>query len=90
MRSADGFPPWEPGAPLRSFLHWEYAARGMRLVHGGTLGIDGRGVVLAGSGGAGKSGTVVAGIMVGLDSVGDDYVSVDQMEAPSPIRCSRR
>ena len=76
MLSADGYPPWEPGAPLRSFLHWEYAARGMRLVHGGTLGINGRGVILAGSGGAGKSGTVVAGILGGLDSVGDDYVLV--------------
>ncbi len=77
MRSADAFPPWEPGSPLRAFLHWEYAARGMRLAHAGTLGLDGRGVLLAGAGGAGKSGTVVAGMLNGLDSVGDDYVLVD-------------
>lgn len=77
MRSVDAFPPWEPGAPLRPFLHWEYAARGMRLVHAGTLGLDGKGILLAGSGGAGKSGTVVAGLLSGLDSVGDDYVLVD-------------
>jgi hypothetical protein len=77
MTAADGFPPWEPGAPLRPFLHWEYAARGMRLAHAGTLGADGRGVLLAGSGGAGKSGTVVAGLLNGLDSVGDDYVLID-------------
>ena len=56
MMSADAFPPWEQAAPLRAFLHWEYAARGMRLTHAGTLGIDGKGVLLAGSGGAGKSG----------------------------------
>lgn len=77
MRSADSFPPWEPGAPLRAFLHWEYAARGMRLAHAGTLGIDGKGILLAGAGGSGKSGTVVAGLLSGLESVGDDYVLTD-------------
>ncbi|MBZ9795306.1 serine kinase [Mesorhizobium sp. ES1-4] len=77
MASADAFPPWEPGAPLRVFLHWEYAARGMRLTHAGTLGAGGKGILLAGSGGAGKSGTVAAGLLNGLDSVGDDYVLID-------------
>jgi hypothetical protein len=80
MTSVNGFPPWEPGAPLRAFLHWEYAARGMRLTHAGTLGVDGKGVLLAGSGGAGKSGTVVAGLLNGLDSVGDDYVLIDKAD----------
>ncbi|GAA2830322.1 hypothetical protein EDC40_10224 [Aminobacter aminovorans] len=77
MLSADGCPPWEFGAPLRCFLHWEYAARGMRLTHAGTLGAGGRGVLLAGAGGAGKSGTVASGLLAGLDSVGDDYVLVE-------------
>ncbi|QKC93608.1 serine kinase [Mesorhizobium sp. NZP2298] len=77
MASADAFPPWEPTAPLRAFLHWEYAARGMRLTHAGTLGANGKGVLLAGAGGAGKSGTVAAGLLNGLDSVGDDYVLID-------------
>lgn len=80
MTSADAFPPWEQGAPLRPFLHWEYAAHGMRLAHAGTLGIDGKGILLAGSGGAGKSGTVVAGLLNGLDSVGDDYVVIDMAD----------
>lgn len=83
MTANDSFPPWEPGAPLRPFLHWEYAARGMRLAHAGTLGIDGRGILLAGSGGAGKSGTVVAGLLNGLDSVGDDYVLIDLADGPA-------
>jgi len=76
MASRDAFPPWETGAPLRAFLHWYYAAQGMRLTHAGTLGRGGRGVLLAGTGGAGKSGTVAAGLVEGLDSVGDDYVLV--------------
>jgi hypothetical protein len=49
----------------------------MRLTHAGTLGANGKGVLLAGAGGAGKSGTVAAGLLNGLDSVGDDYVLID-------------
>ncbi len=50
----------------------------MRLAHAGTLGVDGKGIQLAGAGGSsGKSGTVVAGLLNGLDSVGDDYVLTD-------------
>lgn len=74
MAGPDAFPPWEPGAPLRAFLHWAYADRGLRLTHAGTLGRNGRGVLFAGSGGSGKSGTVLAGLVNGLRSVGDDYV----------------
>lgn len=77
MRGPDDYPPWEPSAPLRPFLHWHYASRGMRLAHCGTLGLNGSGILLAGSGGAGKSGTVVAGLLNGLQSVGDDYILLD-------------
>lgn len=48
----------------------------MRLVHAATLGRDGQGVLLAGAGGAGKSGTTLAGVLNGLTSVGDDYVAL--------------
>ncbi len=77
MAAPEAFPPWEPGAPLRAFLHWAYADRGFRLTHAGTLGHNGRGVLLAGSGGSGKSGTVLAGLLNGLKSVGDDYVLLE-------------
>ena len=80
MRGPDVYPPWEPGAPLRPFLHWHYARQGMRLAHCGTLGLNGSGVLIAGAGGAGKSGTVVAGLLNGLQSLGDDYVLLDASE----------
>ena len=80
MRGADAYPPWEPGAPLRPFLHWHYSRQGMRLAHCGTLGLNGSGVLIAGAGGAGKSGTVVAGLLNGLQSIGDDYVLLDASE----------
>jgi hypothetical protein len=44
--------------------------------------VDGRGVLIAGAGGAGKSSTTTAGILAGLDSVGDDYVLLDLRERP--------
>jgi len=78
MQSDRAYPPWEPGSPLRVFLHWFYSARGMRLTHAGTLGRKGRGVLLVGRGGSGKSGTVVDGVLGGMQTVGDDYVLLDR------------
>lgn len=70
-------PPWEPAFPLRNFLHWGYEALGQRLIHAASLGRDGAGILLAGDGGSGKSGTTLAGILGGLQSVGDDYIVLD-------------
>lgn len=86
FRHPGGYPPWETGAPLRPFLHWHYASHGARLAHSGTLGLGGTGVLLAGAGGSGKSGTVVAGLMHGLQSVGDDYVLLDSAAGPIHAR----
>lgn len=72
--------PWEESSPLRLFLHWAYAAAGMRLTHAATLGSKGRGALMVGASGSGKSGTTLAGLLNGLDSVGDDYVAVEQGE----------
>ncbi|OOZ38738.1 hypothetical protein BOW53_14550 [Solemya pervernicosa gill symbiont] len=74
MLRPDLYPDWDPGSPLRNFLHWHFAAKGMALIHSGTLAEEGIGVLLAGAGGSGKSGTVIAGLMQGMQSVGDDYV----------------
>jgi hypothetical protein len=78
-----GVPPWETGSPLRLFLHWAYAAAGMRLTHAATLGLRGRGVLIAGPSGSGKSATTIAGLMNGLDSVGDDYVLLEGGARPT-------
>ncbi len=73
-------PPWEEGSPLRLFIHWAYAAAGMRLTHAATLGQNGIGALIAGASGSGKSGTTLAGLLNGLNSAGDDYVVVEQGE----------
>jgi hypothetical protein len=69
-----GLPPWDAGSPLRNFLRWHLASPTRDLIHAGSLGHNGRGILLAGPGGSGKSGTVIAGISHGLETVGDDYV----------------
>ncbi len=59
---------------MRNFLHWHLVKPGCDLIHAGTLGVNGSGILLAGAGGSGKSGTVLAGVLHGLETVGDDYV----------------
>lgn len=81
QRTARDLPPWDGGSPLRNFLHWHMRGASRALVHAGSLGIGGRGVLLSGPGGSGKSGTVLAGILHGLETVGDDYVLVDVAQA---------
>lgn len=80
--SPDDLPPWDGSAPLRQHLHWLLDESGVRLAHAATLGWRDRGVVLFGKGGAGKSGTTLAGLAAGLSTVGDDYVAL--VDGPAP------
>jgi len=77
MCEPNGYPDWDPGSPLRNFIHWHRVSKNSGLVHAGTLAVDGVGVMLVGPGGSGKSGTVLAGLAQGLTTVGDDYVFAD-------------
>jgi hypothetical protein len=69
-------PPWDSGAPLRQHLHWILQAHGLRLTHASTLGRSGIGVVFFGNSGAGKSGIALAGLSIGLQTIGDDYLAL--------------
>lgn len=92
MSRATGYPPWDPGSPLRNLLHWAMNVDELSLLHGGTLGLGETHVFLAGPGGSGKSGTVLAGVARGLTSLGDDYVGVDasQEEARALYRVMKQ
>jgi hypothetical protein len=79
-RSPTDLPVWFAGAPLRHHLHWLLRARGLRVAHAASLGQNGRGILLLGHGGSGKSGTTLAGLAVGLQTVGDDYVALGGAE----------
>ena len=76
-------PIWDSGAPLRVPIHWACVDRGWRLVHGATLGFGQKAVLIVGPGGAGKSGTTLAGIANGLQTVGDDYVLIEPHDPPT-------
>jgi hypothetical protein len=70
-------PYWEIGAPFRYILHTWFAARGLQIVHGGAVGGDGGGVLVAGRGGSGKSTTTLLCARAGMRYVGDDNCLVD-------------
>lgn len=74
MATPRSLPEWDIGSPLRNVLHWNMSDSTKGMVHAGTLGVRGKGIMIAGPGGSGKSGTVLAGLLAGLESVGDDYV----------------
>lgn len=76
-RDAAGMAPWEPGSPLRNLLRWALAPHGRYLLHAAAVGTPaGRGVLLCGPGGAGKSTTALAFLAAGLPFVADDYCLV--------------
>jgi hypothetical protein len=81
----DEIPAWERSAPLRTVLHWWLGRRGATFAHGGVVGLDGVGVLLAGRGGAGKSTTALACALSGLDYLGDDYVGLLPGERPEAL-----
>jgi hypothetical protein len=74
---AGAVPSNEVASPMRTLLHWWARDNGLQLVHAGAVGLDGRAVLLCGPAGAGKSTSVLAGMLSGLDYLGDDYVLVD-------------
>ncbi len=72
----DATPLWEPTAPLAYFCKWIAEMQGLTMVHAASLVQHDTGVLLVGHGGAGKSGTVVGGLLTGFQSAGDDYVLI--------------
>jgi len=73
-QSAAELPTWWRAVPLRLLLSWATARSGRRMVHAGAVGDGGRGVLLAGSGGTGKSTVAVTCLDAGMDYVADDYL----------------
>ncbi len=82
IRSATDLPSWEPGAPLRYFIHWLALLEGAQLVHAAGIERDGRGLLLTGAGGSGKSTTTAAAVASGWYTAGDDFVLIDGLTHP--------
>jgi hypothetical protein len=82
LASLDFLPPWEFGAPLKALLHWMCGEAGLQLIHGGAVGRETGGVLLAGPGGAGKSTTALACLGSGLKYLADDYCLIEPGSPP--------
>lgn len=73
-------PDYEVCTPFRMILNWLCHLAGLHLVHAAAVGVDGRGVLLAGHSGAGKSTTALSALLHRLEFAGDDYVAVSIAE----------
>jgi hypothetical protein len=80
---AKALPYWSKAAPLRTVLHWAMGRFNRQLLHAAVVGTDHGGVIITGSGGAGKSTAALLGLEAGLTYLGDDYVVVALDPAPT-------
>lgn len=76
---------YERGKPLARLLAEWYADHGVRMVHAGLVSIGGRGVLLAGKGGSGKSTTALAAARGGSAFLGEDYVGLELTREGAPV-----
>jgi hypothetical protein len=75
--SIAALPVWATAAPFRVAMSWLCNLRGVQIVHGASVALEGKAVLLAGKGGSGKSTTALACAMAGLGYLGDDYCAVE-------------
>ncbi len=61
--------------PFEHFLRAWAHDRSLHVLHAGLVAHDGRGLLLGGQGGSGKSTTAIACALGGLDFLGDDFVA---------------
>ena len=66
--------------PLLRFLYLLLYAEGRLVTHAALVGRSGKGVLVTGRGGSGKSTTAAVSLLRGLDFVSDDYVSVRRQD----------
>jgi len=67
----------ERGKPLQSLFAIWHSDRGLQLVHSGFVADNGRGALLPGPGGTGKSTCALACASAGMAYLGDDCVAID-------------
>jgi hypothetical protein len=75
-RDLSPLPYYEAGSPMRALLHGWMRKQGVQFVHGGAVGTESGGVLLAGKGGSGKSTSVLACFDSCLKYASDDYCMV--------------
>lgn len=75
--------PWEVrSSPLITAFSWTLATPSHPIIHAGCVGLEGSGVLVAGTTGAGKSTTCIGAAVAGLEYVSDDYLLVETDARP--------
>lgn len=80
---AEDLPYWETAGPFRNIIHWWAGSFGGQLTHAAAVGQGGRGALLVGKSGSGKSTTALLSVEAGLEYVGDDYVLLTGGDDPT-------
>lgn len=68
----------ERARPFHRALSLRLGEDGVQFIHSGLVRHDGRGALLAGMGGSGKSTTSICCLLGGLGYLGDDFVGLEQ------------
>ena len=80
-RDLSPLPYYEAGSLMRAILHAWMRKQGVQFIHGGAVGTEAGGVLLAGRGGSGKSTSVLACLESGLKYASDDYCMVSSADS---------
>ncbi|HEX9829651.1 MAG TPA: hypothetical protein VGB10_05515 [Bacteroidota bacterium] len=83
VADAKRLPYYEVARPMSLLLHWWFHHEGYQMLHAAAIGLDGKGIVLAGKGGSGKSSTSLHWLEAGLGYAGDDYCLIDIRSQPT-------
>ena len=75
-------PYYETASPLRTLLSWWLDAAGLQVVHAAGVGEGGRGVLLTGRGGSGKTTTALLCAEAGFGYAGDNNLVLEPTVPP--------
>ena len=75
--------PWEKAAPFRVILHWWARDIGGHMAHAAVIGEKGRGILLVGRSGSGKSTAAMTCLDAQMSYLGDDYVILKRNPTPT-------
>lgn len=76
-RDADAVPYYETASPLRPLFAWWLSDLGLQVVHAAGVGTAGRGVILTGRGGSGKTTTALLCVQAGWAYAGDNNLVLE-------------
>jgi hypothetical protein len=76
-RDASAIPTYETASPIRPLLAWWLGDAGLQVVHAAGVGEGGRGVLLTGRGGSGKTTTALLCVQAGWAYAGDNNLVLE-------------